>query len=224
MPAYQFNAIRLVLRGTIAANQSWSCGLTVHYLAATLALTDLQTWLTSLSTPINQWWSNSYTGTSVAIRNGATADTTLSGADAYLYTTNSPLAALVATLNYGTPIAGTSTTAAPTQTCAVASLRTDFAGRSNRGRIYVPATGATLSAAHKFSDDYCTAVAGSTATLIGAINDTTIGGSGVEVVVGTTQQTLAAVIKRVVCDNEPDIQRRRADQIAPSVTKTIVVP
>lgn len=109
----------------------------------------------------------------------------------------------------------------PLQTCAVLTLRTGFAGRSFRGRMYLPALGTTLATGHLLNTGQVTACCNAFADLFTLLN-TTAG------IVSVVSQTLGVKtpVTEVTVDNRPDIQRRRANQ-QPSVTvatATVTVP
>lgn len=98
----------------------------------------------------------------------------------------------------------------PLQVCMVNSLRTAVSGRANRGRMYLPAHGADLTN-HLFTSAKCDAVADATRDFFEAVNDSSILGTAA---VFSKTYSHANDVDRVIVDNRPDIQRRRANQQA----------
>ena len=104
-------------------------------------------------------------------------------------------------------LAGTGgTTLLPNQTCAVLTLRTALRSRRGRGRMYFPATGATLASTGLFTSTVIQALANG----VGPYMD----GNGAVVVSETG--TISTPVDRVDADLRPDVQRRRADSMASS--------
>jgi hypothetical protein len=113
------------------------------------------------------------------------------------------------------PVPGTGATTHPIQTALVASLRTDFPGPSNRGRLYFPGTGASLVSG---SSRYTTANMNSfilgVKALLNGINTSiqpTLGPNTL-VVWSRTGGSVNAVTSLRAGD-VPDVQRRRRDQL-----------
>ena len=115
-----------------------------------------------------------------------------------------------------TPNPGTSSAAAlPLQVGLVLTLRTGSAGRSFRGRMYLPINNLSLDAGHEAPvaalADLCT----SWAT---AFSDWNTGGTGTEVCVISTQRGVATPVTSVTMDSRMDVQRRRANRQAITAT------
>jgi hypothetical protein len=107
------------------------------------------------------------------------------------------------------------------QVCMVVSLRTLFAGRRNRGRMYLPATGLTPSSAHDFSSTNVTNVATGTAAFFTALN-----ALPAAYIVGVVSQVGAGAtngVTSVYVDGKPDIQRRRANKFVSPVNASATV-
>lgn len=99
----------------------------------------------------------------------------------------------------------------PLQSCAVMTLRTGYAGRSNRGRMYLPATGIQLLNSATFATADLQGLVTEVAAFLTAC--ATDGGIGAPVVVSQRRgsyQTITAVD----ADYRPDVQRRRANKQA----------
>lgn len=110
---------------------------------------------------------------------------------------------------------------APNQVCMVASLLTGQAGRSYRGRMYLPVGISTWSATTGFfTSSNMTNVATALATKFTDFNAAS--GEGKVVVVSQTR-TVATQVLSVRVDSRPDIQRRRADRTTgiTSVSETV---
>jgi hypothetical protein len=102
------------------------------------------------------------------------------------------------------------------------ALQTALGGPHQRGRIYVPAVGASMFSPHVLATSQADAAANSTATLITAINASTFAASAVSVIVAGSISLPGDVIQ-VKCDNEMDIQRRRADKLVATYSKVTTV-
>ena len=108
--------------------------------------------------------------------------------------------------------AGTSANQAlPLQVCVVASLLTQAAGRSGRGRMYLPASAAAMTTTHQLDHTLCTNVASDLAAFFAGVNDEEVGQPSV-----VSQKGAGAIgpIGTVRIDTRFDIQRRRANKQA----------
>jgi hypothetical protein len=109
----------------------------------------------------------------------------------------------------------------PVQTCVVAGLRTLFAGRRARGRMYLPATGRQLAPDALWTLAEVTALANATGAFFSALN-----ANAAAWTVGIVSQVGAGSVQAVtsvVVDNKPDIQRRRANKFASTAQFTAAV-
>lgn len=138
-------------------------------------------------------------------------DTAYTKLTAYYYPTGGPTAGVVAEepISAGVGSSGAGSVGCMQQ-CMVASLRTAFAGRRKRGRMYLPATGAALTV-HRFDNTRCDNVAAAVSALLNHVN--TAGTYGQAAVVSQTGSS-SAPITVVTVDNKPDIQRRHANKFA----------
>lgn len=209
MPGLPYIHIKFVIAGDILTTQTWSMGFDFS-LASVPDGTQLATWLATLETYVTTWW-NATNGPK-AFNSTSTRLTTLK---AYAYAAGTATATSQATRVLVTPLVGTGSGVMPTQAALVLSKQTAFVGRKNRGRAYLPATGAVLTT-HKANSTFVTAIANATATMLTAINATTLNGTGPLAIVASLQSVPPA-ITRIRVDDEIDIQRRRADKILPSV-------
>jgi hypothetical protein len=129
--------------------------------------------------------------------------------------------------------AGTGSSPQAVTLSSVISLKTDLAGKSYRGRAYLPRTGnspnATTGLFGTISTDitsFKTYLVGVTTDLLAQFPGTTAG----PVVVSTVSNKAprvpwgAQLITSVVCDNKPDSQRGRASKLTPNVFDSSPVP
>jgi len=135
----------------------------------------------------------------------------------YKYASGSNLAtsSAIASISNGT---GTGGRAGPFQQALVVTLQTAGAGRSRRGRMYMPyAGGATTSgfAVSTTVDKACTAIG----DLFGYIKNNPVAGLGVPVVWSATHD-YSSPVTALRCDSKIDIQRRRAVKIAADYSKS----
>lgn len=197
---------RLSIYGDILARQSWSINLT--FVAGDFSTgTLLNAFLVACRPAITTWWSAAGSAGSLNA-----SDVRLLGSRAYYYTAGSGLAQAQAEDVLTSPLPGSGASPLPTQTALVASLLTAFPGRRNRGRLYIPMTGKSLATGHKLTSGEVTSVANALKALIDGVNAQLLGSATCRVVVGSNQPT-PPVVTKVRVDNEPDVQRRRADKI-----------
>jgi len=123
----------------------------------------------------------------------------------------------VAAITGGT---GTGSTPHPLQTCLVATLHTNFAGRRFRGRMYFPANGAAFANPY-FSSTVSANLSSGLAAFFTAINAN--GVVPTTVVVLSQMATVDHVVTAVSTDTKPDIQRRRANRLSGQITTSTAV-
>lgn len=119
-----------------------------------------------------------------------------------------------ATLSAELPLSATGGSApirTPDQVAVVASLRTGRAGRSFRGRMYLPLNGLDIGTNSQMSAGQADAAALAVKTCIDAINDVEL-----TCVVMSATQTLATPITEVRVNTVMDTQRRRTNKIIPT--------
>lgn len=135
----------------------------------------------------------------------------------YSYPSGGPRASYISTATLGTS-PGNGAGSLPAQVCMVVTTETGAAGRRNRGRIYLPATGAQLVGGGTFQNTQVDAGVGGIAALFTSL----AAGQPVPVVVsqvGTSKRTIVAVH----ADNKPDIQRRRGKGIVSGYSKRTTI-
>jgi hypothetical protein len=102
----------------------------------------------------------------------------------------------------------------PLQQTMVATLLTPFAGRRSRGRMYLPAAGLAVGSDNQWPQANCTTVANDLAAFLSAVQG--IAAIGNVSVISQVGAGLATPVNRIRVDTKPDIQRRRANKIAPT--------
>jgi hypothetical protein len=158
----------------------------------------------------NSWLTTAQTG--LAALMDATGAYT--GLRAYAYPAGGPKAGFIAEA-VATRVGGMGNAILPYQSTLVVTLLTGAAGRRARGRMYLPASGATLNADHQFSD----AVVDQASTGIAGWVNAFQAGANKPVVLSTVGGT-ARDITQTRADSKPDIQRRRANKIVARHIKT----
>lgn len=211
------NTMKLVIYGHSVGGEIWQtshwCGPSVvndpmpanntdaaTALAAIKGLASLQTLLTWLGANILP------TGTGV------------DGLKLYCYPTGGNTAAAIAQV--ANVVAGSAAKPTmPPQCAVVASLKTDHAGRSARGRMYFPLNAADLSS-NQLTSTVIGSLASDLAAYFGALKTGAItpSGSGVFAVIASGKTGSVYPITSVTVDSKVDTQRRRAMKIAPAFT------
>lgn len=120
--------------------------------------------------------------------------------------------------NLGTPLAGRGAQRLPFEVAWVASLRTDEAGRSARGRCYFPATGCAVTSNGRFSDPTVQEFADSFGNLLAQVEASHTDPTARVQVYSRTLDVLRP-LTRLLVDSTPDTQRRRGNKLrSPYVT------
>lgn len=211
MPGLPYPVTRIHCIGTIAAVQDWSFGAAVDYEGEAPSGAELQAWLEDLESDAGVMWDTATVGLKIV----AAVDTLFTGLRAYSYLANQQTATAQAELIFSSAKVGTGSSIVSARNSLVASTLTGLPGRSNRGRMYVPATGAPCTTGHVFTTPSCTAVSTSIAGWLSALNASQIGSRALRAIVPANRD-FAAAITQVAADNVPDTQRRRSDKIAPT--------
>lgn len=211
------NMILWRMGGLINGVQTWSIGLwsNVGTPTATPTQTDLDSALTAVLSLFSTFW------TTLKSRNSAGISYT--NLSAYWYPGGSSTAVLVSKTSF-TAVVGTGSGPHPAYTSCCATLLTDAAGRSRRGRAYLPATAMAVNTSHQFASTDVDALANALAALTSGLNLVSIGGpwGNAPVWVRSEKLGVAHTVQRIRIDNNPDTQRRREDKIVPSYFKTVV--
>lgn len=160
----------------------------------------LQTIASALATALNA---------SSPFKTGFCSDMTITEVKLLHYPLFSGVANLVATQAAG-PITGTSTAVHAPQVCAVASLRTNLAGRSHRGRTYWPYRGSQVAASGALSAPGQAIVAAAAQAMKTAVV-TACTASSIGAAWGVFSPTLSSMtpIVDVLVGSQCDTQRRR---------------
>jgi hypothetical protein len=211
------NRLKLVPYGTIDSAQDWSTALNFsatlvddswdidNLLAVTTAL---EAFFNTWATDVSAFWS---------------ASTEYLGLKAYYYGVAGDVASLSADAVASSPIPGSGSTILPTQCCLVCTTRTGHAGRSYRGRSYMPLTASALPANNEVLLTTATNVANAYQALIGSCNGYTNPTESLDsmtFVVASAKLSSLLPVTSIDVDSRVDIQRRRADKIAPAFTVT----
>lgn len=210
--------IRLVASGSIGGSQTWS---TTLWLATgdgvpgpTQAQLDA---VVTTAEAATRTWAN-------IVKNSNCAQWSYNKLDGYYYLPNTKVAAMQSEKVSASPIVGTGT-AVPFVTSVVASLRTGVAGRSGRGRIYIPATGIALNDHGQLSDTLCAQLAAGTVELIHSYNSITIPFDSLsgKVVVASFTKNVGELVTRVIVNSMPDVQHRRTNKLGFQTQASIAV-
>lgn len=102
----------------------------------------------------------------------------------------------------------------PPQTSMVISLRTSGSGGSRRGRLYWPATGATIGASNlRFDPAQASAFLTAVKTFLSGVGTAISATSaGAELVVWSRTLASTQDVNRMLVGDVPDVQRRRRDK------------
>lgn len=149
---------------------------------------------------------------------------TIDSASLYCYPTGGPAATAVA--QQLIPSVGSNGVGPQIPQCSmVASLRTGQAGRSFRGRVYLPKQSAVLTGGHQFPGTECTAAANAVAAFLSgwSLKTITPSGGGIFAVVVSPTRGSASGVEQVIVDSKPDVQRRRINRMVTENTKSAAV-
>jgi len=219
--AYATDTVRLSVYGTIDGVQSWSTGfaLAVELAPGSWGPNNLQSLVSALNTgPLTTWW------TALTLIPGTT--TLWTGTRAYYYPAGATSSAFLADVPLTTAKAGTGAGSMPRLISICASLRTDVAGRSGRGRSYFPCTGVSTPTTGQFASTTCTTVANAYAALLTSFNGFNVAPynlTGMTSVVASLTKSQNNDITSVIVDSIPDTQHRREDKLSPGSIAHAVV-
>lgn len=206
-----YDHLDIVAHGALPRGEVWSCGLVGAGVApVTLALDDAKM-AASANAAVTRW------GTLILSAIPFGTGVTLAGVTVYLRKANTADAAKVAAQAYtGTQPSATITM--PNQVALVASLRSSTAGRSARGRIYLPA----LANAPQPTGGVVGAAATAVANMIAGLNTDLSSAWGLAMAIwaGST----GGQCTNVIVDDVPDTQRRRRNKVPATNTGTAAVP
>jgi hypothetical protein len=121
---------------------------------------------------------------------------------------------------------GTGTATQPVYTARCVSLLTNVPGRSRRGRIYLPYTGISPSAATGLWTSNA-GLLGNVRSMINTLTTSALhlpGTSGCNLGVLSRTQGVITFVTSLRMDNKPDTQRGRERKITPSTFDTVSIP
>lgn len=210
--------LKISLTGTISGGGTWSTGFHSRADRGTAwSLTDIQSLTNGLVTPATTWWT--------AVKAQVTSAMSWTGVKVYVYPSGGGPAYGVASASV-TPSAGSlASGGGPLLQSMCVSLLSATAGRSARGRMYLPCT-ALISSSGYFASAVVDANVNATAALMTAINaqDWTAYSAVSHKCCVVSQKVPAEYdIVTVRADNKPDTQHRREDALNASYTKATAV-
>lgn len=129
--------IRAVLTGPVSSQDTWSTGIVLNFGNSIPAGTPSEM-NTIASTILNNFYDNTWNASSNSLKARNAPATELSTCNVYQYVNG--LLVAQGTHSFASSVAGTGTSLSPAYTSIVVSLLTQTAGRSGRGRMYLPAT------------------------------------------------------------------------------------
>lgn len=210
MPALAESCVKVVLRGTINSNQTWStgCYFISNEAGQQISPAEAATLATDLVQAAKNWWG---TGPS-HICNVATD---FSGLTVYGYNPTSEKAYVVGEASGIDATPGQSNTNLPALVALVTSLRTGISGRSYRGRVYSPMTGANLGNDGRVQGPDCDRVNNAWHVFLNACSAALVGGGlpAATPAVASFTKGFLTPITDLITDNVPDTQHRREDKI-----------
>lgn len=216
MPGPGIGVIKVVINGTIGSGQTWSTGCYFSNAGNPGGATKEQ--LEGMGSDVN---------TAVAaygdshLHNLMNANTGITGWTMYSYGATSVKSVAENGYVFATELTGVGTGSLPNLTAMVQSLRTNSSGRSYRGRMYVPCTGAVLNGDGHFNTTDCDDMATATATYLvavaNAISGNPGGGDSTPCVASFTKSFCTNIVQ-VLVDDIPDTQHRREDKLGAAHT------
>jgi len=207
MPARPYNYIRIVHRGHLDSNQTYSFGLAYYPSVSTPSSAALNTFAAAVAAAFN----TGPLGSGAAIRSCLGSPGVWNGISCYFYVAGQATAQLGSAVDYATPVTALGGSTGPNDAAIVCSLRTTTPGRSGRGRAYLPGNGCTF-ASHQLSSPTPSAIASNLVSYIQALNLLTYS-SGSGVIVVANNRDFPPSVTRVVVDSKVDTQRRRENKI-----------
>lgn len=126
----------------------------------------------------------------------------------YAYPDGGTKAAFIGESVLATPVAGLHSTVLPNQCALVLTLLTGAAGRSQRGRMYLPCNALNLQTSGQAAPTDISPIAAAWAKAFTDINASTTG----KIVVVSQKLVAARNVTSVRADTKIDIQRRRANK------------
>lgn len=140
------------------------------------------------------------------------------GLTVYAYPSGGTQSQYIGQANFASPVVGTASAQMPLQVSMCVTLLTGVAGRTNRGRMFLPANGAPLNLS-QFTTTQVDSVCLAVATFIKNWNSAHGAAFGNIGVVSSTRGS-SRKMTAVKVDSRPDIQRRRANRFLATYSKT----
>lgn len=151
--------LRVQIGGALAGNSDWSNTFEFLLSGAIGTQSALQSIMNAIYTTLNG---------SATFKAGYGSDSTAVNLKGLYYPTNSGASSFVAA-SAGAAIVGVGAPTQAPQVCVVASLRTNLAGRSFRGRVYVPYRSGNISSSGVVNSTGQTAVANYVQAVVSAV-------------------------------------------------------
>lgn len=211
------NVVRIVLSGDLPNGEIWSTGF---FLQGDNMSTPGQ--LTSLATKVANSLGTGPDGEAMAttLVKLCNNQTNWRKTSAYYYAGGSTKSSAVGEYVWPTPKVGGTNVGLPEQCAAVVSLRTDHPGRSYRGRMYLPCTGANLQVNGQLVQQDVDAVAGAWGENLSRLGDPDL--DPIPIIV-STHLGLSTPVTSVKMDSRVDTMRSRAKSAIIGYTKSVVL-
>ena len=203
---------RVVIKGTGPGAEIFQTGFCTAAVTPPSSQAALQTDCNAISAFVVTMWNS--------IKSSIYSSYSLTEVDMYQYVWPSTKASFQAATSLTANPGTLASSASPIDTAMVVSIRSAVPGRSGRGRMYLPNHGLVAGASGTFTGSpqstYATAVKALFTSVAGY-------SSYVPIVASRTHGTWQPVAS-IVCDNKPDVQRRRVDRLAPTATSVLAFP
>lgn len=209
--------MKLVIKGHMMSSQSWSVG---HWLGVsttgTPTASDLDAWLAGLDSIIGTWW------TAIKPFN---APTVQYDATALYFVPSGSSAATLTSLRPQTPVVGTGAAYTSPRNSLVVSILTGHAGKSFRGRAYVPYTGQGASTNMQAANGTVDAYANAHKALADSLRSYAVGSvwGNSPIYIRSEKLGIATPTTTIRVDSLIDTQRRREDKIGAAYSKTVAM-
>lgn len=212
------NTVKIVLSGAMPGGDRWSSGFWMRDTGA-----NTESLLNALCNIIyGTITDSSDSGVMTIIADNYWSNlTNLDIVQGYHYAGGSSKSDVVGAFTPPVPLSGAATAHMPNQVALVTTLQTGLEGRRNRGRMYVPFSGASIQPTGQLSVAQATQVNTAWSLFFSDINGSDTGAIVVVSVTGSVAHDVTAV----KTDTRLDIQRRRAEQQAiTGVARAAVTP
>lgn len=214
--------IRLVMYG-IMNSDTWSCGVDIALPSGLTNITQAQ-----LDAFAEQAWTDAksqiWSGTN-SLQYLGTTTTRVLGIRAYLYQVGGAVAIRVGQSS-SAAVTCNGTTPHPNQVALCVSLLTNFTGKSQRGRMYLPANAVPMQADGHVAATTPPIVASQIANWLSLLITRSVGGQAIYPAVASEKTQGLTQITRVRCDDVADTIRARRNKLVATVrsSATVVIP